>query len=140
MQLLWNQSYETGNISVDNEHKEIFGLVEKILNEKFESKSEKIKKAIAFLANYTVRHFQNEEKLMEESNYPRTAEHKQQHADFVVTVGELQEKLRIGTEELNLSLIVNEVIVNWLTEHIIGSDKAMAKFYKEFKDAQKKKR
>ena len=145
---LWNNSYETGNEIVDNDHKEIFALVEKVLSSSFTSRREKVATAVDFLANYTVSHFQNEEKLMDESDYPLTAEHKKQHADFLEVAMSLKQQfsdegfsigeLTDDTDILHFSLEINKTVVGWLTEHVIGSDRNLANHYRLWLEKQGK--
>jgi len=149
---LWNSTYETGNATVDNDHKEIFALVEQVLQTSFKSRKEKIKTAIDFLANYTVRHFGNEERLMDESAFPHAEMHKKQHADFLTVVTKLVEKFEgngyaLGATEdvsdstvLHLSLEINKVVVGWLTNHIMSSDRALADHYRLWADKKSVKR
>jgi len=122
----------TGNKMVDDDHKEIFRLVKDVIDQKYEEREEKVTTVIAFLANYVVRHFNSEEHLMMESGYPKTGEHKKQHADFVAEVGELQKKIAEDSTTLDISLEVNNTIVKWLVEHVIGSDKDLADHYRKW--------
>ena len=128
--MLWTKSYETGNLTVDSQHKEIFRLVQQVIDLEFSTRKEKIHTAIDFLTSYTVRHFASEEKLMEESNYPKTAEHKKQHSDFAREVLAFKDKVVAEGDTLNISLQVNEIIVDWLTEHVLGSDRELADHYR----------
>jgi len=147
---LWNSAFETGNELVDNDHKEIFSLVETVLASSLKSRKEKVQASIEFLANYVVRHFGNEERLMDESGYPRSAIHKKEHSDFLVVATQLQEKFKndgysLGeiTDEtadaskaLHLSLEINKTVMGWLSKHVMGSDRDLANHYKKWKDAQ----
>ncbi|MCL2199183.1 MAG: hemerythrin family protein [Defluviitaleaceae bacterium] len=129
----WHSSYETGNTTVDNDHKEIFSLVDSLINSSFENQRESVTKAIDYLAGYVVRHFGNEERLMEESNYPRMEEHKKQHSDFVGVALGLREKYVSQPENASdIGLEINKTIVDWLSEHVLGSDKALADHYKKW--------
>ena len=128
--MLWNSNYETGNALVDSEHKEIFGMVDKLLADAFKSRTDKIKSTLDFLAGYVVRHFDHEERLMDESGYPNAGVHISQHRDFVKTVGELMERIEGNLDSIDFSLEVNKVIVDWLAEHVMGSDKALADYYR----------
>jgi len=49
-------------------HRQIFDLVQKVLDATFENRRDKMDTIMDFLVNYTVKHFENEECLMEESN------------------------------------------------------------------------
>ena len=128
--MLWNSNYEIGNALVDSEHKEIFGMVDKLLADDFTGRPDKIKSTIDFLAGYVVRHFDHEEQLMDESGYPDMGSHAAQHRDFVKTVGDLAERIEGNLDSIDLSLEVNKVIVDWLAEHVMGSDKAMINYYR----------
>ena len=128
--MLWSANYEVGNALVDSEHKEIFRMVDRLLEDDFEGRSDKIKTVISFLADYVVRHFDHEEDLMDKSNYPKKDGHVKQHRDFVKKVGEFVAQIADGVDSIQLSLSVNEVIVDWLAEHVMISDKAMIEHYK----------
>ena len=130
--MLWNSNFETGNTLVDSEHKEIFGMVDNLLTGNFAGRADKIKSAVDFLAGYVLRHFGHEEELMSESSYPGTDIHVKQHKDFVVVVTELTKRIEKDIDSIDLSLEVNKIIVNWLAEHVMTSDKAMADHYKNW--------
>ncbi|MCL2388739.1 MAG: bacteriohemerythrin [Defluviitaleaceae bacterium] len=142
---LWNSSFETGNEIVDGDHKEIFSLVEQVLSSSLVTRKDKVEVAIQFLAEYVVRHFANEELLMDECRYPESMAHKKEHADFIDVAVELQEKFSndgflLGSEEnnndLHLSMEINKTVVGWLTKHVMGSDKKMAHYYRDWKNKQ----
>jgi hemerythrin len=142
---LWNGSYETGNELVDTDHKEIFGLVEQVLSSSYISRKEKVQAAIEFLANYVVKHFANEERLMDESAYPGSEAHKKEHRDFLGVATDLKERfdndgyaLGQDTSEgtvLHLSMEINKTVVSWLTKHVMGSDKALAAHYRKWQNS-----
>jgi hemerythrin-like metal-binding protein len=143
---LWNSSYETGNEIVDNDHKEIFGLVQQVLSSSTLSRKDKVETAINFLADYVVRHFANEERLMDECSYPDSQIHKLEHANFLGVAVELKEKFTKGdlvfgenpeNDELHLSLEINKTVVGWLSRHIMGSDRKMAHYYRDWCVANK---
>ena len=130
--MLWNDNYLVGNEVVDNDHKEIFGMVDRLLEDDFKGRPDKIKTVVDFLVSYVARHFSNEERLMEESGYRKMGEHVKQHRDFVKTVEAFVAKIEGDLDNINLSMQVNEVIVDWLAEHVMISDKAMIDHYKKW--------
>ena len=131
----WHKSYETGNELVDNDHKELFEMVNGLIESSFEKQNSKAVETIDYLSDYVLRHFANEERLMEESNYPDTAVHKQQHMDFVEVVADFRIRLSIDSSD-DLMLQANKTIVEWLSSHVLGSDKALAVHYRESKGIQ----
>jgi len=131
--MVWSSVYETGNKVIDDEHKEMFMLVKAVLDAAFESRKEKIDTSVKFLSDYVVRHFEHEEELADECGYPDASIHKKQHQDFLKTVATLKEKVAREGDVMDVSLAVNDTVVAWLTEHIMGSDKLLADYYKEWK-------
>jgi len=141
---LWNSAFETGNELVDNDHKEIFGLVEKLLTSSFDNPKEQVKTSIEFLTDYVVRHFANEERLMDESGYPRSDIHKSEHSEFLHVATQLYEKFldnefSLGefseNDELHLSKELNKTVVGWLTKHVMGSDRDLGNHYRKWTEA-----
>lgn len=131
--MLWNEKYETGNTQVDDEHKEIFRLVETVVKATTNDETA-VKGTIDFLANYTVNHFAHEESLMEESAYPGMPIHKKQHSDFVTAVLALRERVLNETDQEKNNADIEKVVVNWLIDHVLGSDKLMANHYRTWKE------
>jgi hemerythrin len=142
---LWKESYATGNELVDNDHKEIFIMVEDVLASSMLPNKNKNEAAINFLAEYVVKHFAREEALMAESDYPGTAAHTQEHRDFVKVATEIIEDFESGgyalgeldahPETIHLSKCINEVVINWLVSHVMGSDKDLATHYRNWKSS-----
>ncbi len=129
MSLQWSKDMEIGHHQVDREHKQ---LVEKI-NEFYHAcnegtASEEALNILRFLKQYTVSHFAHEEKLQEASNYPEIARHKELHRQFVLSVEEIEHKLK--TEGVSVSLVVeiNQKIGFWLINHIKREDRKLANY------------
>ena len=142
---LWSEKFATGNVAVDNDHKEIFRLVEEVLNSSKVMNKDKNEAAITFLAGYVVEHFAREEALMAESNYPNTEKHTQEHKDFLAVATQFKEDFDDGgyalgeladhPETKHLSTVINEVVISWLSNHVMGSDRDLARHYKTYKSS-----
>ncbi|MCL1997657.1 MAG: hemerythrin family protein [Turicibacter sp.] len=134
----WNDSLETGNVVVDNEHKELLALVKNMLTAGMsgeltsENRKERVEIAVNFLEDYAKRHFANEEKLMDESHYPDKVTHKTLHDGFMPIFSKLKDRVVEESGSLDVALEVNKVIVDWLIYHIMGSDKVFAEYYKDW--------
>jgi len=129
--MLWSKSFETGNELVDEQHKEIFRLVQQVLDaDAFANRKAQIETALDFLSGYAVRHFASEEALMAESNYPAFEEHKAQHDSFVKEVVAFMERVKTEGGTISISETINNFVIEWLKEHIMDRDKAMADHYK----------
>jgi len=86
----------------------------------------KLKDTLDFLVYYTIRHFDDEEALQLQYNYPEYSRHKQLHEDFKVTVGELVQRFEQNGSSTELSNDVNKIIVRWLINHIQHEDLKIA--------------
>jgi len=130
--LIWRKDLETGDQKVDDQHKEIFRLVQKVLDaDAFEDRKEKIDVAMKFLSNYALEHFAAEEALMEECSYPDLSLHKTQHDAFVKEVVEFMALFEEQGDSINLSQSINGLVVTWLNDHIKGSDKEFVDYYRK---------
>ena len=124
----WTKDLEMGNARVDAQHRRLFELVSDLIEACMHGcESLKLQETIDFLVNYTVRHFDDEEALQIQYEYPGYEEHKKMHEDFKVTVGNLvQRYMETGSTE-ELSSNVYRVIVRWLINHIQREDKKIGK-------------
>ena len=133
--MLWNDKYATGNTQVDDEHKQIFDLVQNVLDANFSDRSQKIETVIDFLGDYTIKHFEHEERLMDESGYPGIEIHRQQHRDFLSDFVKLRDHILQSDDYTTNNITINKAVVGWLTNHVMGSDMAMADHYRRWSKA-----
>lgn len=124
---VWDEKYSVGIKELDNQHKQLFN----ILNELYEamqnaSAQEKLGKIINELTNYTKIHFATEERYMEKFNYADLAAQKAAHAKFIEKIDAFKSDFEAG--KLALSLNVASFVKDWLSSHIVGSDKKYGPF------------
>lgn len=86
-----------------------------------------------YLANYTVEHFQTEEKHMVANKYPKYDEHKAIHDAFVGEVTHLIDDFNTRSAKVDLVINLNGKVVKWLISHIMGTDKELGTFLKSSK-------
>jgi hemerythrin len=80
------------------------------------------------LADYTVKHFRDEETLMDQLNYPDSAGHKKVHAELVAEVTEFIEKFESGSVESHLVISIVDRLGQWTRQHIRVEDKALGDY------------
>ncbi|NLM50172.1 MAG: hemerythrin family protein [Clostridiaceae bacterium] len=129
MAIEWNESLSVGVNSIDEQHKEWF----KKANELFEAgKQGKAKEHIAqmleFLDSYTKFHFSDEERYMRSINYPLLDEQIKMHTDFIAQLKKLKEDYENSGGNVLVVLNANQIILNWLTGHIIRHDKKIGEY------------
>ncbi|WP_320006516.1 bacteriohemerythrin [Maridesulfovibrio sp.] len=128
----WNDGLNLGIKKIDEQHKELVGIINGVL-EAFESgeTDTAIDKLLKQLKEYTVHHFNAEEKYMEEIEYPWLSEHKRMHASLKQSVKSLQ-AARFHMEKVSVK-DVKVLLSSWLIEHILRVDYKILKFMKEGK-------
>ncbi|MDP4144772.1 MAG: hemerythrin family protein [Bacillota bacterium] len=129
----WNINFSCDNEEIDKQHKKMIGIIEKIVsiisNNEFGFTA--LLDVTTELDDYVDQHFKYEEELMIKYNYPNRVEHIKQH-----------DILRQKMSQLNVFDFkadgtffyeILEYLVNWLAEHIVGTDKKLGRYIAEKK-------
>jgi hemerythrin len=117
----WKDELSVGNLTIDNEHKELFRLINAFYNSIVgNSGKTAIIQAILDMERYIKVHFTAEEEMMRRAAYPEYNFHKAEHQKFVDTVADFKKRYEEG--RLLLSLEVSGFVKNWITEHIMKTD------------------
>jgi hemerythrin-like metal-binding protein len=120
----WNDKLSVGIPSIDAQHKKLVSMANTLYDAmKAGHGKEILDETLAGLINYTVTHFKYEEKFFAQTGYPAAAPHLKQHEDLTKQVLAIQEKMKKGVSFAQ-SMEVMEFLKNWLTNHILVSDKA----------------
>lgn len=126
--MTWEEKYVTNVNEADEQHQEIFRLVD-VLHDSLSGDRDLIKENLGALVGVVVEHFATEEKLMSETNYPNYEAHKKMHDDLVQQVAAIQEKFNAGETELTEDIIV--FVRDWLYNHITNTDKQYGPYLNE---------
>ena len=73
------------------------------------------------LIEYTVTHFQTEEKYMRGTFFPGFIQHKRQHDELTIQATSLKTRFERG--EMCITLQLMDFLKGWLVNHIQGTDK-----------------
>lgn len=128
----WQESYATTVSEFDAHHQHLMSLLNNLYDNVFSctdvsKKQRLIGESLTELADYTQYHFTAEEELMRQYAYPDFTSHKQQHDHFKQQVAELIGQHRDGT--LTLSHPVLTLLIEWITVHILETDKKYGPFF-----------
>ena len=131
MAILWTEDLAVGVSEIDNQHKELFNRINDLLEACNQGKAkEVVTEVIKFLEDYVVIHFGNEEKYMALYKYPGFISHKALHDQFIITFGELKDRLAADGPGGHIVIMTNRVVVTWLNSHIRNVDKELGAFLK----------
>lgn len=133
----WNKNLETGIESIDNEHKQLIYLLNKLANTLKNDETLEISNAFNDLALYADFHFTSEEKVWQKylNNDELVKKHQATHASFLPKVLELKDK----EKDKPLELVIEDILkflIRWLAFHIIGEDKRLATIIHALEDGK----
>jgi hemerythrin len=131
----WTEKLATGISSIDSQHKELFKRINNLVIaiKEHRCKSE-IDNTIKFLDDYAKVHFSAEEKHMQEANYDGLGEQREDHRKYLATLAELKEQAsqpRVQGSSYDLSATTNQVVVDWIVDHILKIDMKFGEFLKQ---------
>ncbi len=116
--MTWTEEqYGTKVGFADEEHKEIFRLLNKLYDDVAGGADRAtIGASLDALIAYVVDHFAHEEREMEAAGFDGYAAHKAEHDALVGICADLQKKFHAG--EADVTAEVGEMVKGWLDKHI----------------------
>jgi hemerythrin len=133
----WSDSLSVGIESVDNDHKKLISIINRLLDNIHKDVDKDILLDIFHeLEDYTVYHFNREEKLMHEIcahkdvDDPYKENHLKQHKVFKESVAKLKERFKNESTKESYYEITN-FLTQWLLEHIISEDLTLSQCFVE---------
>ncbi len=123
----WCDKYMLGLKEVDEQHEQLFNIVNQLHQAVVEGADQSVVGAILDdLIEYTVEHFETEERLFLAQEYPRYEEHKKEHDLLTQQALEIQEKFR--AKEITVTFELLDFLSDWLKNHTTDSDLKYAQF------------
>jgi hemerythrin len=123
----WSETYSVKIGIVDTQHKNLLNLLNELHQAMVEGHGKaKLGQVLSNLVKYTQFHFATEERLLQLHEYADFPAHKAEHDQLASTVLEYQRKFIAN--EIGLSVEVMNLLKDWLSKHILGSDKKYAAF------------
>lgn len=119
--MTWSDSLDIGVAEMNGQHQTLIEIMNR-LHDQFEADAEmsEQKKTLEELANFTVKHFGEEEQYMASIDYPLLDTHKRIHANLLEEFGSHKTSFE-ETGELTTKFF--SFLKLWLTAHIQGIDK-----------------
>lgn len=123
----WTSKNEIEIPAIDNQHRKLFELLNR-LHAAVSAGQEQtaIKSVLDDLIDYTVYHFNTEEKYFQAVNYPLFQEHKEEHDRLTQQALELQRQINAGSATISFELL--DFLHDWLTDHTSGLDMEFGNF------------
>ncbi|MGQ9630149.1 MAG: bacteriohemerythrin [bacterium] len=131
MAIQWTEDLSVGVDEIDNQHKELFNRINKLLDACNQGEGRNVvAEVIKFLEDYVIIHFGTEEEYMTKHGYLNYLSHKAQHTGFIKDFSALKKQFEAGGATLGLVVRTNHTVVDWIIKHISKTDKALGAFLK----------
>ncbi|MDR0656887.1 MAG: bacteriohemerythrin [Treponema sp.] len=129
--LQWRSEYSVGIPEIDKQHQEIMALITDLLKlcreDNNDGKQQSFINLVLIITEHFQRHFEAEEKLMLEKNYPHYENHKKRHDQLLENIKKMTEKIINGKQQMSLLNIVI-FLREWFVENIYGLDKDLGDY------------
>ena len=118
----WGDEYSVNVLAMDNHHKKLFDIMNQMHEAmKAAADEDQLTKYITELVDYTVYHFGEEERMLEQVNYSGIDSQKRSHVAFVDKIKEFQTQANNGMAIFAVPK-VSRLGIDWLKEHIVVMD------------------
>jgi hemerythrin len=125
--VVWNNDLCVGIEQVDNEHQNLVCVLNQLDDAMKKGKGTRVMSEILIqLVQYTKVHFENEEKLMADVEYPKLERHKSQHRQLIEKVEAFYQKFNSQGKRITKEMM--DFLKYWLSNHILVDDMAFGKF------------
>ena len=124
----WKSDYTVDGGPIDDEHKQLLELANQVLSFTEPSRQvDEVTDTVKQLFKYMESHFDNEQELMREADYPEYEEHVQAHAKIISDMNDL---LKTCSDLDQLVAELKPAMRDWVVQHILDEDKKIAKHLK----------
>jgi len=128
--LEWSEALSVGFEEIDRDHRKLIDMLNDLDDAVASDRAtDVVDRILDDLISYTAWHFRHEERLMQSYGDPAFFDHKTEHEKLVDTALALQTRFRDGEQRIPESLLA--FLKDWLSGHILGTDKKTGRFLAE---------
>ena len=127
--IIWNKSLLMGIEEIDEQHKELMGIINKVHSYYPGNKIAEIESLIDRLTEFARIHFSTEEKYFEKWNYPYADEHMVEHEKILLKILQFKAKSEKYSKEL-LNEILKFLKDEWFENHLKKHDRKYSNYFK----------
>jgi hemerythrin-like metal-binding protein len=125
----WTAKFSVGSLTLDQQHKSLIEIINKLHAAMLQGGDARdLQRIFQDLIAYTQSHFNAEEGILRQTDYPNLASHHREHVEFVQKARDLHAQLIAGKFTVSMELL--RFLKTWLSEHILGTDQQYAAYLK----------
>ena len=127
MKTEWDESITTGNRQLDDEHKRLIQILNRIeAHQNDPVESEAVSLVIEEIREFASYHFRHEEKYMQQINFPDFEDHKEQHKRFREKIASLC--LDVMDHKKEAPKNIYQCLSDWVANHTCCADKKFCEY------------
>jgi len=128
--LTWDDKYGVGISIIDEQHKKLFGIINKTIYAKEHGDdTEELKNVLEEMTQYALEHFETEDAYMIMFNYPEYEYHNEEHYGFITKTSAYFDRVVNGGYHISNELF--EYLKQWLDNHIQNTDRKYIDCFKK---------
>ena len=131
--MIWKEKYRIGVEQIDKQHEELFQRVTSFVEMlraplEWSEKVGKVNDTLAFMQDYVVTHFRDEEEYQKQIGYTDLVKHEKIHTDMVAYVGDFAVQYeKTGYNEQLVQQFGGKLLA-WLINHVTFEDQRIADY------------
>ncbi len=131
--MIWKEKYKIGVSLIDAQHEELFRRVTDFVETlrspvEWTGKVGKVNETLAFMKDYVVTHFRDEEAYQRKIGYPGLEAHTKIHNDMVRYVADVAAQYeQAGYKEQLMQQFAGKLLA-WLINHVAAEDQKIADY------------
>lgn len=134
-----SEEMKVGIEKIDRQHQELVDRFNELSSmDSPNPLSDEVQKTLDLLGRYVVEHFNDEEELQRECAFPDYERHREQHLGFVQTFQKLREEFIADGTSGTFIMHLDNSLIGWVKDHIKGYDVEFGKFYREYKQQERR--
>ena len=123
LRLVWQESYECGEQSIDHEHRRLFDLANALIDASFEREAhpEHFEQRLEILMGHLSAHFEHEERILAAHGYLHLEAHRRAHANLLARAVELKENVQAG--DVTIGELTEFLASTIVSRHLFAADR-----------------
>ncbi|MET0986508.1 MAG: bacteriohemerythrin [Steroidobacteraceae bacterium] len=133
--LIWEQEYDCGHAQMDDEHRELFRLANKLIDASLRASANTVvlSAALTQLLEHLETHFKEEEEMLARLRYPELEEHRRAHQGLLRRARKMKEMLLTG--RVTVGAIVEFLAEDVVARHLLGVDRAFFPLFQTHRES-----
>lgn len=130
LQIVWRQDYDMGCQAIDTQHHRLFDLGNQLIEAMTQgAPKDEVESKIADFVTLAEDHFRDEEAILQGTEFPDLAAHREQHRQLIERATTLIERHQRG--QLETLELLNFIVYELTAQHMLGEDRKFRRYVQD---------